>query len=334
MGLLTSSRAEIRSLVFGRRPRPSSTGPFTFVSVFALFALFALCALGLLACPREDGAPGTYAAHGTIEDVDVESGQVLIDHEDVVGLMPGMTMNFAVPDADLLAALAPGQIVDFEIRFTGRSYEISGFEVVGEAPAEEGWRRLGDGLVRTSPAPDFDLIDQAGQSLSLASLEDRVVVVDFIYTECPGPCPVQTSNQVAVQRQIPEALREHVHFLSISLDPETDRPDVLMRYASARGADLSNWSFLTGDLDVVAPLVTRWGVGSVRKPDGSIDHTLITFLVHRGRVMDRYAMRGGQDQDAGLLADIIDLAEARARGGAVAQEVPAPDHSQPDPSSP
>jgi len=304
MGLLIGLRAEAR---LGGR-----VGPAGLLSI-RLSALGAILWLmgGIGGCGREDGAPGTYEAHGTVQDVDVEGAQVLIEHEDVVGLMPGMTMNFAVPDGQILGALAPGQIVDFEIRFTGRSYEVSGVEIVGEAPAEAGWRRLGDGLVRTSPAPDFDLIDQAGRSVSLASLGDRVLVVDFIYTECPGPCPVQTSNQVALQKRIPEALHEDVHFISISLDPEVDRPEVLKRYATARGADLSNWSFLTSDKDVVAPLVTRWGVGSVRRDDGSIDHTLITFLVQHGRVMEHYTMLEGQS-DA-LLADIVELAEARAR---------------------
>ena len=86
---------------------------------------------------------------------------------------------------------------------------------------------------------------------------------------------------------------------------------MLTRYALARGADLSNWSFLTGEKSIVAPIVTQWGVGSVRNDDGSIDHTLITFLVDQGRVMERYTSRAGGDDK--LLADIIVLAEARAR---------------------
>jgi hypothetical protein len=148
----------------------------------------------LLGCGDDEGGPGTYAGRGTVEDVDSERAEVLIDHGDIAGLMPAMTMNFAVPDPAVLAALKRGQIIDFEIRFTGRSYEVSGFEVVGEAPAEAGWRRLGDGLVRTRAAPEFELLDQNGERVSLASFADRVLLVDFIYTECPGPCPVQTAN--------------------------------------------------------------------------------------------------------------------------------------------
>ena len=261
-------------------------------------------------CRQEDGGPGRYPAHGTVEDVDRESGQVLIDHDDVEGLMPAMTMNFAVSDRELLARLEPGQKIDFEIDFTGRSYEVVAARVVGDASGDEGWARLGDGLVRTSEAPPFELVDQAGRDVTLASFGDRVLVVDFIYTRCPGPCPAQTSMQVALQRKLPEAFRDDVHFLSISLDPAFDRPEVLARYARERGADLSGWSFLTGPPERVAEVVRAWGIGSIRKEDGTIDHTVVRFLVQDGRVVERYWM--SEDGDDALLADLIALAEARA----------------------
>ncbi len=272
-----------------------------------------VAAAGIVACQAEEGGPGVYPARGVVEEVDRERGQVLIDHEDVEGLMPAMTMNFAVREAELLDMLAAGQVIEFEIEFTGRSYDVASARVVGQAKAEDGWRPLQGGLVRSSPAPDFDLIDQAGRPLRLADLGDRVLLVDFIYTSCPGPCPVQTSNQVALQAKIPDTLRDDVHFVSISLDPEVDRPEVLERYALARGADLSGWSFLTGPKDRVAEVVRRWGVGTLRKDDGTIDHTLLTFLVHEGRVLERYT-----PSDAGsgkMLAAVVELAERRSGSG-------------------
>jgi len=260
-------------------------------------------ALGLGCGEDRVGGPGRYPAIGTVEDVDRERGQVLIEHEDVDGLMPAMTMNFVVPDRSLLERLEAGQRIEFEIDFTGRSYEVVAAEVIGQASAEEGWRKLGDVLVRTRPVPDFELIDQAGEPVSLASLADRVLLVDFIYTSCPGPCPVQTANQVALQREIPEDLRSKVHFVSISLDPETDDPEALRRYARERGADLASWSFLTGPREAVAEIVRGFGVGSLRREDGTIDHTLITFLVRDGVVLEHYS--GLEDRDGKLLADVI-----------------------------
>jgi len=275
------------------------------------FVVVAACLSG---CDRgEDGGPGRYAAHGIVEDIDLENGQILIDHEDVEGLMPAMTMNFVVADRELLESLAPGQVIDFEIHFTGRSYEVVEASVVDEAREKDGWRKLGDGLVRTSAAPPFDLIDQSGRAVSLESLGDRVLLVDFIYTSCPGPCPVQTSIQVALQRRIPAPLRDDVHFVSISLDPEVDRPEIMQAYALARGADLSNWSFLTGPSAGVDEVIRAWGVGSIRKDDGTIDHTLVRFLVKDGRVVERYWTSDRSDEQ--LFADFTSLANERHVSG-------------------
>jgi len=290
---------------------------------FALGVL-ALAVAALVGCEPSDPRIGRHPAHGTVEDVDRANAQVLIEHDDVEGLMPAMTMNFHVPDRDVLARLARGQVIDFELEFTGRSYEVVDFQVVGEGAWDAGWRRLADGLVRTSVVPDFELTDQAGRPVVFSALGDRVLLLDFIYTRCPGPCPVQTSRQVAIQRRIPEALRSRVWFLSLSLDPERDTPADLERYARARGADLSNWSFLTGPSEALAALARSYGVGSLRKEDGTIDHTLVTFLVHDGRLLDRYRPEPGEDDR--LLADVVALASrppATPETPAAAPRIPA-----------
>lgn len=302
------------------------------------------CVLALVvvasACDRDaNPAIGRHAAHGIVEDVDRENAQVLIEHDDVPGLMPAMTMNFLVRDAAVLARLARGQVIDFELEFTGRSYEVVDFEVVGEGAFDAGWRRLGDGLVRSSPVPDFELVDQSGARVHFAELGDRVLLIDFIYTECPGPCPVQTARQVALQRRIPEALRPRIRFLSLSLDPEHDGPAELERYATARGADLSSWSFLTGPPETLASLARAYGVGSLRKENGTIDHTLVTFLVHEGRLLERYLPKPGEEDR--LLADLVALAQAddataasSPPGPPTPQDTPAPSGSPAASTSP
>lgn len=287
-----------------------SSAGFGRVAPLAAACLVGGLCLFTVGCERVDTGIGRHPGHGIVEDVDRENAQVLIEHDDIAGLMPAMTMNFAVPDAALLARLERGQVIDFEVDFTGRSYEVVAVEVVGEGAYEQGWRRLGAGLVRSSPVPGFELIDQAGRTVVFSALGERVLLVDFIYTRCPGPCPVQTSRQVALQRRIPEALRPRVRFLSLSLDPEHDQPAELARYAKERGADVSNWSFLTGPSETLAKLARAYGVGSLRKADGTIDHTLITFLVHDGRLLERYPPKPGEEDR--LLADVIAVATESA----------------------
>jgi hypothetical protein len=105
-------------------------------------------------------------------------------------------------------------------------------------------------------------------------------------------------------------LHDRVRFLSFTLDPDHDGPAELERYATARGADLSNWSFLSGPKETLAELARAYGVGSLRKDDGTIDHTLVTFLVHDGRVLERYLPQPGADDR--LVADVVALADTGA----------------------
>jgi len=244
-----------------------------------------LVALALLAaCGSESPR---YQAHGVVYDVNSEFEQILIEHEDIPGLMPAMTMNFDVADPGLLEQLETGDRIDFELEFTGDSYRVLSARKVGQGQAGEA--RLDDLARVRTPAPPFDLTDQAGERVTLEDLRGRTLLVDFVYTRCPGPCPALTSQHVALQRKLPAALRERVWFVSISIDPAYDTPEALRGYAEARGADLARWSFLTGDPDDVAGVVKRFGVGSVREPDGTIDHLVATFVVDgEGRIARRF----------------------------------------------
>ena len=99
-------------------------------------ALLVLAACALLAC----GGAERYPARGVVEDVNREYGQVLIDHEDIEGLMPAMTMSFDVADAALLERLERGQAIDFVVEFDGRSYRVvqATLREQGENLGEEG----------------------------------------------------------------------------------------------------------------------------------------------------------------------------------------------------
>jgi len=228
-----------------------------------------------------------YQGRGVVYDVNSEFRQILIEHEEIPGLMPAMTMNFDVADPELLETLETGDRITFELEFTGEAYRVLSAQKVGQG--EAGSARLDDLARVRTPAPAFDLTDQAGERVSLEGLRGRALLVDFVYTRCPGPCPALTSQHVALQRKLPAHLRERVWFVSISIDPAFDTPDALRGYAEARGADLSHWSFLTGDPGEVALVVKRFGVGSVREADGTIDHLVATFVVDgEGRIAERF----------------------------------------------
>lgn len=289
----------------GRPCRSRRLRPGLLMGVIALGA-----ALGLALSSGCDDGVRRYTVRGTVHDVFPERGQVLIEHEDIPGLMPAMTMSFDVADSGVTARMRSGQVIDFVLAFDGHAYVIEDFEVVGSAPEEEGWVAFGDALLHSDPAPDFALTDQDGEPLGLSDLAGRVLLVDFVFTRCAGPCPILTSSHVRAQRAIPERLRDQVHFVSISVDPEYDTPARLREYAEARGVDLTRWSFLTGPVDRVDPVLRAFGVGRTRGEDGAVEHTVITYLVDgRGRIVKRYF--GLQHEPDALAQDVATLVESR-----------------------
>ncbi|HTF35155.1 MAG TPA: SCO family protein [Myxococcota bacterium] len=272
--------------------------------VRSLMTCVALAAL--LAC--QDGGR-RYEGRGIVREVEPELRQLVIEHEDIPGLMPAMTMNFDVADPKLLAQAKPGEAVDFEVSFDGRSYRITRLQPRESTPGAipGSGPRLAEVAAGGDPAPDFHLVDQDQHPVTLASLRGFFVVLDFVYTTCPGPCPILTSSHVTLQRSLTPALRAHTRFISISLDPEKDTPQVLRRYGAARGVDFETWSFLTGPPAEVSDVLTRYGVGSVRQPDGTINHLVITFLIDAdGQITQRYVgLEHDPDEIAGDLAKLL-----------------------------
>ena len=104
-----------------------------------------------------------------------------------------------------------------------------------------------------STLPDFALVDQRGAAVTRAGLAGRPFVADFIFTRCVAVCPALTARLKRLAGELPaDSL---VRLLSISVDPEHDRPEVLLAWAEARGLDLSRWLLVTGEHDAVWNLI-------------------------------------------------------------------------------
>src|SRR5690242_5011480 len=115
-------------------------------------------------------------------------------------------------------------------------------------------------LADIGPAPAVMLTDQAGRPFDLARLQGKAVLVSFVYTTCGGACPATTHTLYRVQQTLKEAglWGKQVEFVSISLDPARDRPEVLAGYARVFDADTSAWHFLTGPPEAVAQVIAAW----------------------------------------------------------------------------
>jgi protein SCO1/2 len=151
--------------------------------------------------------------------------------------------------------------------------------------------------------PDFTLTDQDGASFNSTALSQKVWVADFIFTNCPGPCPRMSSQMHEVQAAFESG--DDIRFVSFTVDPERDTPPVLAAYARHFEADPHKWFFLTG----AAPDLNRMsrGVFMLGDVDGSLQHSTRFALMDRESRIRGYYLTSEPDAITRLIADATRL---------------------------
>jgi protein SCO1/2 len=121
-------------------------------------------------------------------------------------------------------------------------------------PAATAWNAPAlEGLNNYGAVPQFTLLERAGKSTTLADMRGNVWIANFIYTACTDTCPMQSAAMATLHEKFVN--EPELKFVSFSVDPERDRPDVLARYADRHKASAERWLFLTGDKEEIARLV-------------------------------------------------------------------------------
>ena len=99
--------------------------------------------------------------------------------------------------------------------------------------------------------PSFQFTNQNGQPFGSPQLAGKIWIADFVYTTCPGPCPMISSRMSELQKSLEKT---DVHLVSFSVDPDKDTPEVLRRYAERLQAEPGRWDFLTGPKSAIYKL--------------------------------------------------------------------------------
>ncbi len=120
----------------------------------------------------------------------------------------------------------------------------------------------------------YRFLNRYGDTVELDSFKGKVLVVSYIYTNCPDACPLTVKHLKDLRESLPEGM--DVPFVLFSIDPHRDRPEVLMEYALKNGLD-SGWTLLTGDTGEVGRFLKDVGVVAVKR-DVINDSTY--FLAH------------------------------------------------------
>lgn len=251
------------------------------------------------ASPAEQVFTVTGIIQGKLAD-----GRVLIEHDEIPGYMAAMTMAFDVANPVEIAPLKIGDKVRFRYRVGASKAVAESFMVTGRAgpsappdkPAPPVRRvRAGDTV------PAFNLIDEQGRPFTHQSLRDQFTVMTFIFTRCPVPefCPAMAAKFGALQRALSDEASNPppVRLVSVTLDPEYDRPDILADYGKAVGAKPGVWGFATGEKPEAAALARAFSVYTERN-GVTLDHTLCTALIGPdGRVLEIWRGHGWNTDD-------------------------------------
>lgn len=158
--------------------------------------------------------------------------------------------------------------------------------------------------------PDFSLTDQNSKKVALSDFKGKVVLVTFLYTQCPYPekCPM-LAQKLGKTRDLldqVESAKGQFQVVSITLDPKRDTPEALKKYAQGQDEDATNWTFMTGKASEVNKVASLFGVIYYTEK-GVIDHNMRTAVIDRkGKLSKLFT---GNDWKPGEVAALVrDLA--------------------------
>jgi cytochrome oxidase Cu insertion factor (SCO1/SenC/PrrC family) len=108
---------------------------------------------------------------------------------------------------------------------------------------------------------NLELINQDGETVRFYDdvLKDKVVVINFIFTNCEGACPLITHKLTLVRDRLEGNIGDPIQFVSLSLDPARDTPAAMKEFAKTHNADHEGWMFLTGDAQNLENIIKRLG---------------------------------------------------------------------------
>jgi protein SCO1 len=255
--------------------------------------VFSLCvAIVAAACSQKPADQRLYPLQGQVQSIDAPRRLVILKHEEIKGFMPAMTMPYEVEDPKVLDTLAPGDLIDSTLVVFSAGARIRNIRKVGTAPLEKPpadapMPKASSGfelIMPGDPVPDASFVDQDGKKRRFSSFKGTPVLMTFIYTKCPLPtfCPLMDRHFAAIQKTLKEdAALQSVHLVTVSFDPAVDTPPVLKKHAKTLEADLSRWTFLTGDRDDVDQFAARFGVSVSRAINDprDITHNLRTVII-------------------------------------------------------
>jgi protein SCO1 len=283
-----------------------------------LIALTLAGVLSFSSCHRVS-AQKRYPFTGRIVSVDSQAQSAIIDGDAIPGFMDAMAMPYKIKPAATLNHLIPGDSVSAEVVVVSSGAK-------GDDAAPDYWLENVNVIAHIDPShapgasslhmpapgeevPDFSFTNQSGKLISLKQYRGKVLFVTFIYTRCPFPdfCPRMSGNFAEIYKQAAtNAALTNAHLLSISFDPEHDRPKVLRDYGFSvahthESALFNRWEFAAPRLADLPRLADFFAL-TIQPEGGTITHNLSTVVIDPdGKIVKWY--HGGDWQPSDLIKD-------------------------------
>jgi protein SCO1/2 len=302
--------------------------------------LVLLLALAILLFARQGHAAQSYAARGLVLKVDKPHRSLLVSCERIPDYMGAMVMPFSVRDSAELNGLDAGTMIEFTVVVDQTSSYIKAIRIhhyesveadplgarrlklmasLADPSSEQPEIKIGDSV------PDFSLIDQNHQDVSLSQFRGKVVALTFTYTHCvlPNFCFRIANNFRQLQKRFEDQLGRNLIFMTITFDPAHDTPEVMAKYGETWNADSKGWRLLTGSPSAIEKVSGQFGVG-YWADEGVMIHSLHTVIVNRDGTLA--ANLEGNEFSANELGDLVQTVLVRppkrpVRAGQVVPEV-------------
>jgi len=155
--------------------------------------------------------------------------------------------------------------------------------------------------------PSFQLTNQDSNPFGSEQLAGKIWIADFIFTTCPGPCPIISTRMSELQKPL---AKSDVHLVSVTVDPATDTPPVLRAYADKLRKEPFRWDFLTGPIETITALSRdgfKVGIADEQETGGGPVHSTRFILVDRRGTIRGYYDALAPDGVTKLLADTSHL---------------------------
>jgi len=268
------------------------------------------------ASKRDESGVRSFAVSGVIKEFETDSRTVLVQHEEVAGYMPAMTMPFKVQEATRLAGLRAGDRISFRLRVTDTESWIDDITRIGtvqvseNVPSIKPLRTQPKGSGPRHPLLDFKFTNELGQAVALDDFRGQALAITFFFTRCPIPdyCPRLSKNfqEAAKTLSAVPGGPTNWHFLSVSFDTEFDNPRVLKAYAEQYHYDPTHWSFLTGPAEQIGQLARLSDV-TFERDGASFNHNFRTLIIDTTGHLQMVFPTGGDLSDA-IAEEILKVA--------------------------